>query len=99
MPIAETQPRDAHGRWAGGLMDSLEHQLKAKGHPPDKAHDLAIEILTNRGHYDPKTQQLTKAGQEREDMSRRERRVDRHARMTGHDETEIGYKGGKAFVK
>jgi hypothetical protein len=93
------QPRDKDGQWSGGLMDSLEHQLRAKGHDPAKAHELAVEIMTNQGTLDPKTGQLTAKGREREAMGRAGRRVDRMAQQTGRDHKEIDYRGGRARVK
>lgn len=93
------EPRGPDGKWSSGLMHSLEHQLKAKGTPPEKVHELAVEIMANQGTLDPKTGLLTAKGQEREDMGRRARRIDRVAKQTGHKPENIAYKGGKAFVK
>lgn len=92
------QPRDKDGRWSGGLVDSLEHQLRTKGHAPVAAHQLAIEILTERGHLD-KAGRLTPEGLKREAMGRQGRRVDRMAQQTGHHPKHIGYKAGRAYVK
>jgi hypothetical protein len=86
------------GRWSSGLQDSLEHQLREKGHGPEKARELAVEILTNRGHIDANGR-LTAAGREREAMGRAARRIDVHSKITGHRPEEIGYKGGKTFIK
>lgn len=99
MAYSTSQPRAADGKFSGGLMDSLEHQLRAKGNPPAAAHQLAVEIMTNQGTLDPATGQLTAKGQEREAMGRAGRRVDRMATQTGHNAASIGYKGGRAYVK
>lgn len=94
-----SEPRDKHGRWSSGLQDSLEHQLRAKGHTPEKANDLAIEIMLNQGLLDPKTGALTAKGEAREAMGRRARRIDRLAKASGHSPDEIGYQNGRAYVK
>lgn len=99
MPFHPSQPRDDHGRWAGGLMGSLEHQLQKKGHAPAAAHQLAVEIMTNQGTLDPKTGRLTAKGREREAMGPKGRRIDRLVSQTGHQPRHIGYRNGKAFVK
>jgi len=92
------QPRDAHGRWSGGIVDSIEHQMRVKGHPADKAHALAIEIATNHGLIDARGN-LTAKGREREAMGHKARVIDRAAKATGHKPSEIGYQNGRAFVK
>lgn len=99
MPYNPTQPRDPNGKFSSGLMDSLEHQLRAKGNTPIAAHSLAIEIMTKQGTLDPKTGLLTKLGQDREALGRKGRRVDRMASQTGHHQKHIGYKTGRAYVK
>lgn len=99
MAFKPDQPRDKDGRWSGGLMDSLEHQLRLKGHAPPAAHQLAVEIMTNQGTFDPKLGRLTAKGREREAMGRSGRRVDRVAKQTGHKPEHIGYVGGRAYVK
>lgn len=93
------QPRDKDGKFSGGLMDSLEHQLRKKGHDAPTAHNLAVEIMTNQGTYDPKSGTLTAKGLAREAMGRAGRRVDRMATQTGHHSKHIGYKAGRAYVK
>src|SRR3954468_11908183 len=93
------QPRDPNGKWSGGYMDSLEHQLRAKGHDGPAAHQLAVEIMTNQGTLDPKTGELTAKGREREAMGRAGRRVDRYASQLGHKPHVIGYRAGRPFVK
>lgn len=80
-------------------MHSLEHQLRAKGTPAPKVHDLAVEIMTNQGTFDPKTGQLTAKGREREAMGREGRRIDRVASQTGHKPEHIAYRNGRAYVK
>ncbi len=99
MAYNPSQPRDTHGKFSSGLMDSLEHQLRAKGHTDFAAHQLAIEIMTNQGTLDPKSGLLTEKGQEREKMGRKARRIDRVAAQTGHHPKHIGYIGGRAYVK
>lgn len=93
------QARDPDGKWSSGLMDSLEHQLRNKGHEKVAAHQLAIEIMTNQGTLDPNTGRLTAKGQERENMGRSGRRIDRHARNTGNRPEQLVYKAGKVHVK
>jgi len=93
------QPRDDHGRFTHGLVDSLEGQLRAKGHAPVAAHQLAIEILQQQGSVDAQGH-LTAHGREREAMGRAGRAKDRLARMTGHDPKNLVYdkRQRKAFV-
>lgn len=92
------QARASDGKFSGGLVDSLEHQLRTKGHAPTAAHQLAVEILTNQGSLDA-AGNLTAKGKEREAMGRAGRRKDRVASQLGHDVKDIGYKGGRAYVK
>jgi hypothetical protein len=100
MAYNETQPRAPDGKWSGGLMDSLEHQLMKKN-GPDRvaAHQLAVEIMTNQGTYDPKTGQLTAKGKEREALGHKGRLIDRAARQLGHDPSEIGIQNKRPYVK
>jgi hypothetical protein len=93
------QARAPDGKFSGGLVHSLEHQLREKGHAPPAAHQLAVEILTEQGSLHPTTGELTAKGQEREAMGRQGRRKDRVATQLGHDVKNIGYKGGRAYVK
>lgn len=95
----DEHPRGPEGKWSSGYMDSLIHQLKAKGHAPDKAHDLAIEIMLNQGMLDRHTGDLTPLGKVREGMGRAGRRIDRAAKQLGRRPSELGYKNGKPFVK
>lgn len=94
------QERDDHGRFTHGLVDSLETQLREKGHNKLAAHQLAIEILTNQGSLD-KAGHLTAHGRERERMGREARAKDRLAVQTGHDPKHLVYdkRLKKAFVK
>lgn len=93
------QPRDKDGKFSGGLMDSLEHQLRKKGHDAPAAHQLAVEIMTDQGTLDPATGKLTAKGLEREALGRPGRRIDRLATQTGHKPEHIGYKRGRAYIK
>ncbi len=93
------QPRAADGKFSGALTDSLEHQLRLKGHDAAKARELAIEIMVNQGNLDPNTGQLTAKGREREAMGRAGRRIDRVAKQLGHKPEHIAYKNGRAYVK
>jgi hypothetical protein len=92
------EPRAADGKWSKTIVDSLTHQLKAKGHAGPKATELAKEILQNRGLMNPNGS-LTPLGQVREDMGRKARRIDRAAKQLGRHPHELGYKGGKPYVK
>lgn len=93
------QPRASDGKFSGTLTDSLEHQLRAKGHNAARARELAVEIMVNQGTLDPNTGQLTAKGREREAMGRAGRRIDRVATQTGHKPEHIAYKNGKAYVR
>ena len=93
------QPRDSNGKWSGGLMDSLEHQLRTKGHDPEKAHALAIEIMTTHGTYDPKTGALTAKGREREALGKKGRVIDRAAKQLGRNPEDIAIVNRRPYVK
>jgi hypothetical protein len=101
MAYNDTQPRAPDGKWSGGLMDSLEHQLMKKNPTGGRvaAHQLAVEIMTNQGTYDPKTGALTAKGQEREALGHKGRVVDRAARQLGRDPSEIGIQNKRPYVK
>jgi len=93
-----TQPRDSTGKWSAGISDSLEHQLRAKGHAPDKAHALAIEILQGHGILDAKGE-LTALGRERQAMGHKARVIDRAARQLGRKPEELTIQHGRPMVK
>jgi hypothetical protein len=99
MTFSNSQPRDPNGRWSNSLLDSLEHQLKERGQSREMAHQMAVEILVQRGHLDPNTGSLTAAGQAREAMGREGRRRDVLAKATGHRPEEIAYQRGRTYVK
>jgi hypothetical protein len=99
MTFSNSQPRDTSGRWTSGLQDSLEHQLRERGQSREMAHQMAIEIMVQRGQLDPHTGMLTPLGEQREAMGRAARRVDVHAKASGHKPNEIGYQKGRTFVK
>jgi len=101
MAYNETQPRAPDGKWSGGLMDSLEHQLMKKNPNAGRtaAHQLAVEIMTNQGTYDPKTGQLTAKGKAREALGHKGRVIDRAARQLGRKPEEIGIQNKRPFVK
>jgi hypothetical protein len=98
MGYNSSEPRDAHGRWSSGYRDSLEHQLRLKGNTPERARELATEIMTNNGTIDT-SGRLTAKGREREKMGRALRRRDNLARQSGHPVSQIGYQHGKAYIK
>lgn len=100
MAFNPSQPRDTDGKFSGGLMDSLEHQLMMKnGGDRVAAHQLAVEIMTNQGTYDSKTGQLTDKGREREAMGHKGRVIDRAARQLGRKPEEIGLQNKRPYVK
>ena len=100
MAYNDDQPRASDGKWTGGLMDSLEHQLMKKNGPDRAAaHQLAVEIMTKQGTYDPKTGKLTPKGEEREALGHKGRIIDRAARQLGRDPSEIGIQNRRPFVK
>lgn len=92
--------RDYHGRFTHGIVDSLEAQLRKKGHGPNEARSMAIEILTERGHLD-KEGNLTEFGLHRQSLGREERRKDVAARQLGRKPEHMAYdkRTGKAYVK
>lgn len=101
MPFNPDEPRGADGKWSSGLMDSLVHQLKAKDKSltPEKARDLATEIMSNQGTLNRHTGELTPLGKMRENLGRAGRRIDRAAKQLGRHPSELGYKHGKPYVK
>jgi hypothetical protein len=98
MSFNPSQARDSNGKWSSGIVDSIEHQMRAKGHPPEKAHALAMEIATNHGFIDA-TGKLTALGREREALGHRGRVIDRAARQLGHKPSEIGIQNNRPYVK
>ena len=92
------QPRDSTGKWSSGIIDSIEHQVRGRGVPPEKAHALAIEIATNNGFLD-KQGNLTALGKEREALGHKGRVIDRAARALGRKPSEIGIQNNRAYVK
>ena len=98
MGFNPNQPRDSNGQWSSGIVDSIEHQMRAKGNPPEKAHALAIEIATNHGFLDAKGN-LTAKGREREALGHKGRVIDRTARALGREPSEIGIQNNRPFVK
>jgi len=53
--------------------------------------DKAIAILTDRGHYDPKTKKLTPAGEARNKMTAAERAIDRAAGKSKYPASAFKY--------
>ena len=98
MAYSPNEARDSKGRWSAGIVDSIEHQMKAKGHDAVKAHALAIEIATNHGLIDAKGN-LTKLGREREALGHKGRIIDRAARALGRKPEEIGVQNNRPYVK
>ena len=99
MSYSPSQARDpATGKWSGDITHSLENQLRAKGNAPDKAHELAIEILQGHGILDAKGQ-LTALGRERQALGHKGRVIDRAARQLGRKPEELKIEHGKAVVK
>jgi len=98
MGFNSNQARDSNGKWSSGIVDSIEHQMRAKGKTPEQAHALAIEIAVNHGFIDA-TGKLTALGKEREALGHKGRMIDRAARATGHDPSEIGVQNNRAYVK
>lgn len=92
------EARDENGRWSSGLMDSLKHQLRAKGTPPEKLHALAVEIMQNQGTLD-KQGQLTALGRQREAMGHKGRIADRVARQRGVRPDQVVVVKHKGYVK
>jgi hypothetical protein len=98
MSFNSHEPRDSKGRWSSGIIDSIEHQMKAKGKTPEEAHALAIEIGQNHGFLDAKGN-LTAKGREREALGHKGRMIDRTARQLGRNRSEIGVQNNRPFVK
>lgn len=100
MVYSPSQARASDGKFSGGLMDSLEHQLAAKnGGNRVAAHQLAVEIMTKQGTYDPVTGRLTPLGEQREALGHWGRVRDRAARQLGRDISEIGIQNKRPMVK
>ena len=53
--------------------------------------EMALAILTERGHYDPKTNQLTAEGRKRDAMTAEERAKDRASTATGKPADSFTY--------
>ncbi len=93
-----SQPRNSAGKWSAGIIDSIEHQMLARGETPEKAHALAIEIGQNHGFLDAKGD-LTALGREREALGHKGRVIDRAARQLGRKPEELRIEHGRAVVK
>lgn len=98
MSFNPTQPRNAKGEWSSGIIDSIEHQIRARGKSPTEAHALAIEIGQNHGFLDAKGD-LTAKGKAREALGHKGRVIDRAARQLGRKPEEIGIQRGKPYVR
>lgn len=79
------------------MIDRLHGIMEAKGVPNARAE--AIAHLQKSGVLYPGTERLTPLGLARTRMGPVERAKDRFARATGHPRHEIGFKGGRPFVK
>ena len=75
------------------LVDRLTAQVGGK--------DKALAILTDRGHYDPKTGKLTAEGLKRDRMTAEERAKDRAAKLYGKPASAFTYspKTNRATLK
>jgi hypothetical protein len=93
-----SQARGSDGKWSSGIIDSIEHQMRAKGKTPEEAHALAIEIGQTHGFLDAKGN-LTALGRKREALGHKGRMVDRAARALGRKPSEIGIQNNRAYVK
>lgn len=98
MTFNPNQARDSNGKWSSGIIDSIEHQMRARGKTPEEAHALAIEIGQDHGFLDAKGN-LTALGREREALGHKGRVIDRAARQFGHKPSEIGIQNNRAYVK
>ena len=98
MSFNPSQARDSNGKWSSGIVDSIEHQMRMKGHEPIAAHQLAIEIATNHGLIDAKGN-LTALGKEREALGHKGRVIDRAAKQLGRKPAEIGIQNNRPYVK
>lgn len=67
----------------GQLIDRLTAQVGDR--------ERALALLAERGHYDPKTQQLTAAGKKRDAMTAEERAKDRAARASSKPASAFKY--------
>lgn len=79
------------------LITRLTRQLAA-----DKvadARDEAIRILRERGHMKQNSEELTKAGAEREAMGPAKRAIDRASKRSGHAPSAYKYVRGRAVLK
>jgi len=54
----------------------------------------AIEILRDRGHLKADGETLTRRGEKRNDMTARQRAIDRASRKSGRDAAEYKYNSG-----
>jgi hypothetical protein len=98
MAFNPSQARDSNGKWSNGIIDSIEHQMRAKGKTPEEAHALAIEIGQTHGFLDAKGN-MTAKGLEREAMGHKGRMIDRAAKQFGKKPSEIGIQNNRAYVK
>ena len=73
------------------LLTRLESQLQAKGMAESQAAVVALATLRRTGSIDGQSYDLTRRGQERQEMKAAGRAIDREATRTGNDPSAYVY--------
>lgn len=79
------------------LITRLTRQLSADDVPDARAE--ALRILRERGHVRKNSEELTKAGREREALGPAGRAIDRASKKVGRPAGDYRYVNGRAILK
>lgn len=83
------------------LLKRLESQLEKKGMPEERAAAVALRTLRATGSIAPDSYDLTRRGEERQEMGAAGRAIDRAASESGRPKSEYVYssKTNRATLK
>lgn len=83
------------------LLKRLEAQLEVKGMPESRAAQVALATLRATGSIAPDSYDLTRRGEERQEMGAAGRAIDRAASESGRPKSEYVYssKTNRATLK
>ena len=83
------------------LLRRLESQLEKKGMPEERAAAVALRTLRATGSIEPDSYDLTRRGEERQEMGAAGRAIDRAASESGRPKSDYVYssKTNRATLK
>ena len=76
---------------SGQLLDRLAEQMRTQKNPPKDPRATAIAILQARGQMKEDGKTFTQAGQARNEMTAKERAIDRATKRTDAPESKMIY--------